>query len=61
MTNYYKNFFDAREVGNSSVDETLTDDIILEKNIFLMAPYTEEKVNVVIQMEHNKAYGPDGF
>jgi mannosylglycoprotein endo-beta-mannosidase len=65
ITNYYKGLFGYPEEGTFSMDETQTNDISqvsVEENNFLTSLYTEEEVrNVVFQMEHNKAAGPDGF
>jgi len=48
-----------------SMDETLRHDIpqvLEEENEVLMAPFSEEEVKMtVLDMEHNKAHGPDGF
>jgi len=65
ITEYYKGLFGPHIQNSFSMDETLRYDIPQvseEENQVLMAPFSEEEVKVaVLDMEHNKAPGPDGF
>jgi hypothetical protein len=53
------------EYDHLSLDERLISDILQvsqEENEFLTTPFTEKSVKeVIFQMKHNKAPGPDGF
>jgi hypothetical protein len=57
--------FGEPEEGNFSMDESQTHDIPQVsdvENSLLTTPYIEDEIKqVVFQMEHNKAPGPDGF
>ena len=65
ITEYYKGLFGPHIQNSFSMDETLRYDIHQvseEENQVLMAPFSEEEVKMaVLDMEHNKAPGPDGF
>ena len=65
ITRFYKELFGEPEESMLSLDEEGTQDIVQvsqEENILLTGPFSENKVkDVVFQMEHNKAPGPDGF
>jgi hypothetical protein len=65
ITNYYKGLFGPPEESSFSLEESQTYDIpqvSMEENGLLTAPYSEDEVKkAVLQMEHNKAPGPDGF
>jgi hypothetical protein len=65
ITKYYKGLFGPLEESSISLEESQTDDIpkvSMDENGLLTAPYSEKEVKkVVLQMEHNKAPGPDGF
>ena len=65
ITDYYKRLFRPHIQNSFSMDETLRHDIpqvSMEENEVLVAPFSEEEVKVaVLDMEHNKAPGPDGF
>ena len=65
ITEYYKGLFGPHIHNSFSMDETLRHDIpqvLEEENEVLMAPFSEEEVKMtVLDMEHNKAPGPDGF
>ena len=65
ITESYKRLFGLHVQNSFSMDETLRHDIpqvSKEENEILMAPFNEEEVKTaVLDMEHNKAPGPDGF
>src|SRR6266498_1506661 len=65
ITMFYKRLFDEPEESLLSLDEDENQDIVQvsqTENNFLTAPFTENEVKeVVFQMAHNKAPGPDGF
>jgi hypothetical protein len=64
ITNYYKQLFGPHLQNSFSLDETLRHDIpqvSAEENKVLVAPFSEEVKLVVLDTEHNKAPGPDGF
>ena len=64
ITEYYKGLFGPHIQNSFSMDETLRYDIPQvseEENQVLMAPFSEEVKMTVLDMEHNKAPGPDGF
>ena len=58
-------YFGAPEESFVSLDESVTGDIPQlnsEENEVLCAPFTKKEVfDVITQMKHNKAPGPDGF
>ena len=62
---YYKNLFGAPVENSFSLDENLISDIpqiSREENRILTAVFTSDEVlEAISQMEHNKAPGPDGF
>jgi hypothetical protein len=62
---YYKDLFSAPTDNSFTFDESRVDDVPQvseEENNLLTLPFIEEEVrNVIFQMEHNKAPGPDGF
>jgi hypothetical protein len=57
--------FGPPEDNNFSMVDKQNNDIAQvteEENNFLTSPFTEREVKeVVLQMEHNKSPGPDGF
>jgi hypothetical protein len=65
ITRYYKNLFGPSEINTFSLNESRTDDIpqvSTVENEQLVKPFSEEEVHhAVLQMEHNKAPGADGF
>jgi hypothetical protein len=65
ITSYYKNLFGQHVERNISLDESRIDDIpqVTEnENEILISPFTMDEIKeVVLQMEHNKAPGPDCF
>jgi hypothetical protein len=65
ITNYYKSLFGRSEVGGLSLNESLVEDIpqiTSAESEMLMANFSEKEVReVIFQMKHNKAPGPDGF
>ena len=65
ITNYYKNLFGQPDENDISLVETQIDDIpqvAKTENEIMISAFTEIEVKeVVFQMEHNKAPGPDGF
>jgi hypothetical protein len=65
ITNYYKTLFGKTDHNSVVMEESITHDTPQVPNIenaILTAPFTMDEVrNVVFQMEHNKASGPDGF
>jgi hypothetical protein len=65
ISKYYKNLFGAPAQNNFTMIETELDDIpqlSKEENIILTADFSEKEVHdAIMQMEKNKAPGPDGF
>jgi mannosylglycoprotein endo-beta-mannosidase len=65
ITEYYKKLFGAPAPSDFSLDESRTDDIpklSLDEKSILAADFTEKEVyEAILQMEHNKAPGPDEF
>ena len=65
ITDYYKKLFGAPAPNNFSLDESVSGDIPKlsdEENSILVADFTSKEVyDAIMQMEHNKAPGPDGF
>jgi hypothetical protein len=65
VMSYYKNLFSAPIDNAFTLDEMRIDNINQvseEENNLLIKPFTKDEVReVVFQMEHNKAPGPDGF
>jgi hypothetical protein len=65
ITNYYKNLFGKPDATSIELDESIIHDIPQvsdSENEILIANFTMDEVKkAVINMEHNKAPGPDGF
>jgi len=65
ITNYYKTLFGSSQRNEFSLDESQIEDVPRineEENKMLIAEFTEREVReVIFQMKHNKALGPDGF
>ena len=65
ITKFYKNFFGSPNASEFTLKEDRIQDIpqvTQEDNEVLTSEFTESEVkNIVFQMEHNKALGPDGF
>ena len=65
ITQFYKDLFGPQDVSNITLKEDRIQDIpqvTQEDNELLTSDFTGSEVkNVVFQMEHNKAPGPDGF
>jgi hypothetical protein len=65
ISEYYKNLFGAPAQNNFTMIETQLDDIpqlSQEENIILTADFSKKEVHdAIMQMEKNKAPGPDGF
>jgi mannosylglycoprotein endo-beta-mannosidase len=65
ITEYYKKLFGTPEDNFFEMMEERNDDIPQlseEENVPLTANFTEEEVfEAIVQMEHNKSPGPDGF
>ena len=65
ITQFYKDLFGSPDVSGITLEEDRIQDIpqvTQEDNELLTSEFTESEVkNVVFQMEHNKAPGPDGF
>jgi hypothetical protein len=65
ITDYYQGLFGHIEDDYLSLNESITADIqqvLPEENEFLTAVFTEKEVKeMIFQMKHNKAPGPDGF
>ena len=65
ITQFYKNFFVTPDVSEITLMENQILDIpqvSQEENDVLISEFTKTEVkDVVFQMEHNKAPGPDGF
>jgi hypothetical protein len=65
ITSYYQNLFGPPEKNNFTMLESRVDDIPqvseVENNI-LIAEFSKAEVKeAIFSMEHNKAWGPDGF
>jgi len=65
ITQFYKNLFGSPNASEITLEEDRIQDIpqvTQEDNEVLTSEFTESEVkNIVFQMEHNKAPGPDGF
>jgi hypothetical protein len=65
ITRYYKNLFGQPMESDIHLDESRINDIpqvTNTENEILTSPFTMDGIKeVVFQMEHNKALGPDGF
>ena len=64
ITNFYKDLFGPSEDNHFSLNDRMDDipQVSQTENEFLTAPFTEKEVwDVIFDMEHNKAPGPDGF
>jgi hypothetical protein len=65
ISEYYKNLFGAPTQNNFSMIESAIEDIPQlsdEENTILTAEFSEKEVHdAIMQMEKNKAPGPDGF
>ena len=65
ITQFYKDLFGPPDASDITLEEDRIQDIpqvTQEDNELLTSEFTEFEVkNVVFQMEHNKAPGPDGF
>jgi hypothetical protein len=65
ITKYYKNLFGPPTPNNFSIRESNKAHIpqlSVEENKILVADFTEQEVHdAIMQMEKNKAPGPDGF
>ena len=65
ITEYYKKLFGALGPNTFSLDESRTEDlpqISHDENVIQTSPFNEKDVReAIMEMEHNKAPGPDGF
>jgi hypothetical protein len=65
ITHFYKGLFGEPEHYSFILELDRTDDITQvtgEENAILTAPFSEDEVKVaILQIEHNKASGLDGF
>jgi hypothetical protein len=65
ITSYNRDLFGPPKQCSFSLDESRVDDIVQvsqEENDLIIRPFTHEEIQeVVFQMEHNKAPGPDDF
>ena len=65
ITEFYKQLFGPPDNNCVSLDESRVEDVpqlTVVENDVLTAPFTEKEVfEAVLQMENNKASGPDGF
>jgi hypothetical protein len=65
ITEYYKRLFSSSEGEQFSMDESRKHDIpqvFAEENEALTAMFSEKEIKeIIFQIKHNKAPGPDGF
>ena len=63
ITRFYKELFGEPEVSSFTLEDRIFDipQVTQTENDVLTAPFTEQEVQAIFDMEHNKAPGPDVF